>query len=86
MSTHSQRRRLVGIVVSDKMSKTIVVEVDRRYRHPVYRKVLQRSSRYKAHDENGTAREGDLVQIVEWRPLSATKRWKLEQILRTSGA
>ncbi len=80
------RRRLVGVVVSDKTNKTIVVEVDRTYRHPVYRKVLRRSSRYKAHDEGDIAQSGDLVQIIEWHPLSATKRWKLEQVLRKAGA
>jgi len=80
------RRRLVGVVVSDKTNKTIVVEVDRTYRHPVYRKVLRRSSRYKAHDEGDIAQAGDLVQIIEWHPLSATKRWKLEQVLRKAGA
>lgn len=80
------RRRLVGVVVSDKMQKTIVVEVERSIRHPVYQKVLHRSKKYKAHDETGVARQGDTVQIVEWRPLSATKRWKLDQVLRKAGA
>ena len=76
------RRRLTGVVVSDKMDKTIVVRVDRTIRHRVYQKVLRRSKNYKAHDENGTAHMGDLVKIVESRPLSATKRWALEQIVR----
>jgi len=80
------RRRLVGVVVSDKMQKTIVVEVERSIRHPVYRKVLRRSKRYKAHDEQNSAKPGDRVQIMEWRPLSADKRWKLEHILRKAGA
>jgi small subunit ribosomal protein S17 len=80
------RRRLVGVVVSDKMQKTIVVEVERSIRHPVYRKVLRRSKRYKAHDEQNSAKPGDTVQIMEWRPLSADKRWKLEQIIRKAGA
>lgn len=80
------RRRLVGVVVSDKMQKTIVVEVERSIRHPIYRKVLRRSKRYKAHDELGSAKPGDRVQIMEWRPISADKRWKLEQILRKAGA
>jgi len=80
------RRRLVGVVVSDKMQKTIVVEVERSIRHPIYQKVLHRSKKYKAHDELGTAKQGDRVQIIEWRPLSATKRWKLDQVLRKAGA
>jgi SSU ribosomal protein S17P len=77
---------MVGVVVSDKTAKTIVVEIDRTVRHPVYRKVLRRSQRYMAHDEQDEAREGDLVQIVESRPLSARKRWRLEQILRRANA
>ncbi len=81
-----KRRRLVGVVVSDKMAKTIVVRVDRTIRHPVYQKVLRRGKNFKAHDETNSAHEGDLVQIVESRPLSATKRWMLEQIVRKAGA
>jgi small subunit ribosomal protein S17 len=80
-----KRRRLVGVVVSDKMQKTIVVRVERTLRHPVYQKVLRRGKNYKAHDEGNTAHEGDLVQIVESRPLSADKRWKLDQIVRKAG-
>jgi small subunit ribosomal protein S17 len=81
-----KRRRLVGVVVSDKMAKTIVVRVDRTIRHPLYQKVLRRGKNFKAHDEGNTAHEGDVVQIVESRPLSATKRWQLEQIVRKAGA
>jgi len=77
-----RRRRLIGMVVSDKMQKTIVVRVERTLRHPVYKKVLTRSKKYKAHDENALAREGDLVQIVEHRPISKTKRWMLEQVIQ----
>ncbi len=84
--SRENRRRMVGIVVSDKTAKTIVVKVDRTVRHPVYRKVLRRSQRYMAHDEQDEAREGDLVQIVESRPLSARKRWRLEQIVRKANA
>ncbi len=84
--SRENRRRMVGVVVSDKTAKTIVVEIDRTVRHPVYRKVLRRSQRYMAHDEQDEAREGDLVQIVESRPLSARKRWRLEQILRKANA
>lgn len=77
-----RRRRLTGLVVSDKMQKTIVVRVERTVRHPVYKKVLTRGKNYKAHDEDNAAREGDLVQIVEHRPISKTKRWMLEQIIQ----
>ncbi|MBO9345501.1 MAG: 30S ribosomal protein S17 [Chloroflexi bacterium] len=77
-----RRRRLIGTVVSDKMQKTIVVRVERTLRHPLYKKVLTRSKKYKAHDENELAREGDIVQIVEHRPISKTKRWMLEQIIQ----
>ncbi len=77
-----RRRRLTGMVVSDKMQKTIVVRVERTVRHPLYKKVLTRSKKYKAHDENGQAHEGDLVRIVEHRPISKTKRWMLEEIVR----
>ncbi|GIV83719.1 MAG: hypothetical protein KatS3mg052_0726 [Candidatus Roseilinea sp.] len=76
-----RRRRLTGVVVSDKMQKTIVVRVERTVRHPLYKKVLTRSKKYKAHDEHEQAREGDLVRIVEHRPISKTKRWMLEEIV-----
>lgn len=77
-----RRRRLTGVVVSDKMQKTIVVRVERTVRHPLYKKVLTRSKKYKAHDENEQAHEGDLVRIVEHPPISKTKRWMLEEIIR----
>jgi|SRR3954447_14731273 small subunit ribosomal protein S17 len=70
-----------GYVVSDKMEKTIVVEVEDRVKHPLYGKVIRRTSKVKAHDEQGTAGVGDLVVISETRPLSATKRWRLVEIL-----
>ncbi|HEY3342263.1 MAG TPA: 30S ribosomal protein S17 [Anaerolineae bacterium] len=81
-----KRHRLVGVVVSDKMAKTIVVRVDRTIRHPLYQKVLRRGKNFTAHDETNSAHEGDMVRIVESRPLSATKRWKLEEIIRKAGA
>lgn len=81
-----KRRRLEGVVVSDKMAKTIVVRVDRSIRHPLYQKVLRRGKNFKAHDETNSAHEGDMVRIVESRPLSATKRWALEEIIRKAGA
>ena len=70
-----------GLVVSDKMDKTIVVEVEDRVKHGLYGKVLRRTSKLKAHDEQNTAGIGDLVLISETRPLSATKRWRLVEIL-----
>lgn len=70
-----------GYVVSDKMQKTIVVEVEDRVKHPLYGKVLRRASKVKAHDENNTAGVGDFVLISETRPLSATKRWRLVEII-----
>ena len=70
-----------GLVVSDKMEKTIVVEVEDRVKHPLYGKVIRRTSKVKAHDEQNTAGIGDLVLINETRPLSATKRWRLVEIL-----
>jgi len=70
-----------GYVVSDKMNKTIVVEVEDRVKHPLYGKVIRRSTKIKAHDENNTAGIGDLVVIAETRPLSATKNWRLVEIV-----
>ncbi|WP_426593027.1 30S ribosomal protein S17 [Cellulomonas sp. McL0617] len=70
-----------GYVVSDKMDKTVVVEVEDRVKHPLYGKVIRRTSKVKAHDENGTAGVGDLVLIMETRPLSATKRFRLVEVL-----
>ena len=81
-----KRRRLVGVVVSEKMAKTIVVRVDRTIRHRLYQKVLRRGKNFTAHDETNSAHEGDMVRIVESRPLSATKRWALEEIIRKAGA
>lgn len=80
-----KRREVVGTVVSDKMQKTIVVKVDRRVRHGMYGKYVTRSNRVKAHDEQNTAKIGDLVQIAESRPLSRDKRWVLTNIIRRAG-
>jgi small subunit ribosomal protein S17 len=74
------RKARRGYVVSDKMDKTIVVEVEDRVKHPLYGKVIRRTSKVKAHDEQNTAGIGDLVVIAETRPLSATKRWRLVEI------
>ncbi len=76
------RRILVGMVVSDKMQKTIVVKVDRRVKHSLYGKYIIRSERYKAHDEKNEAKVGDRVELVESRPLSREKRWALKSIIR----
>ncbi len=75
------RKTRRGYVVSDKMNKTIVVEVEDRVKHPLYGKVIRRSTKVKAHDEQNSAGIGDLVLISETRPLSATKNWRLVEIL-----
>ena len=75
------RKALRGIVVSDKMDKTIVVEVQDRKKHSLYGKVMKTSKRVKAHDEENTAGVGDRVRIAETRPLSASKRWRLVEIV-----
>jgi len=75
------RKTRRGYVVSDKMNKTIVVEVEDRVKHPLYGKVIRRSTKVKAHDEQNSAGIGDLVLIAETRPLSATKNWRLVEIL-----
>lgn len=71
----------VGVVVSDKMDKTRVVAVQRTFRHPRYERVVQRTRRFKAHDERNESRTGDRVLIVETRPLSKEKRWRIKEIL-----
>jgi small subunit ribosomal protein S17 len=76
-----ERKTREGYVVSDKMEKTIVVELEDRVKHPRYAKVIRRTSKVKAHDEQGVAGVGDRVLLAETRPLSATKRWRLVQIL-----
>jgi len=80
-SERNDRKVREGIVVSDKMDKTITVEVSDRVKHGMYSKVLSRSSKLKAHDEQNAAGMGDRVMIMETRPLSATKRWRLVQII-----
>ena len=77
----NNRRRLVGRVTSNKMDKTLVVSVEVSKRHRLYDKVLHSTRKFYAHDEENTAQEGDLVQIVECKPMSRTKRWALETIL-----
>jgi small subunit ribosomal protein S17 len=76
-----RRKVREGLVVSDKMDKTVVVEVEDRVKHPLYGKVMRRTSKLKAHDENNTSGIGDRVLLMETRPLSATKRWRVVEIL-----
>lgn len=81
-----QRRQREGIVISDKMDKTVVVRVDRRIRHPLYHKELLRSKKLYVHDEERKARVGDVVRVMETRPFSKLKRWRLVEILRSAEA
>ena len=76
----------VGTVVSDKMDKTVVVAVENRFPHPIYKKIISRTTRYKVHDEDNNCKVGDQVRIIETKPLSATKRWKVSEVLRAKEA
>lgn len=76
-----RRKERVGIVVSDKMDKTITVEVDRAMHHPIYDKMVRTATKFKVHDEKNSAKTGDRVRIEETRPLSKTKRWRLVEII-----
>jgi small subunit ribosomal protein S17 len=80
-ATRGSRKVREGLVVSDKMDKTVVVEVEDRVKHPLYGKVIRRTSKLKVHDEQNAAGIGDRVLLMETRPLSATKRWRLVEIL-----
>lgn len=75
------RKTRIGLVVSDKMDKTVVVRIDRRMPHPTYGKMVTRTARLKAHDEENSAKLGDTVRIMETRPLSKDKRWRLVEIV-----
>ena len=75
------KRVLTGVIVSDKGEKTVVVNVERKVKHPLYGKIIRTTSKVKAHDEKGDAGVGDRVRIMETRPLSATKRWRLVEII-----
>ena len=75
------RKTRVGVVVSDKMDKTIVVEIRTRVKHPLYGKIMNRTKKFKAHDENNECGIGDTVRIMETRPLSKDKRWRLVEII-----
>ncbi len=76
------RKTKIGRVVSDKMEKTVVVRVETVKRHPIYRRAVRRSTKFLAHDEHETAQMGDLVKIIETRPLSKLKRWRVAEILQ----
>ena len=78
----TRRKVRQGVVVSDKTDKTIVVSVERTVRHPLYGKVQRRSKRYHAHDEENSCKVGDVVRIMECRPLSRTKRWRLVEVVK----
>lgn len=75
------RKTRVGMVVSDKMAKTVVVSIERRVQHPVYGKMVRRTKKLKAHDEQNEAKTGDTVRIMETRPLSKDKRWRVVEII-----
>ena len=81
MSERNMRKTVVGKVVSDKMDKTIVVAIEDSVKHKLYNKVIKRTIRFKAHDEKNEARVGDRVKIMETRPLSKDKRWRLVEIV-----
>jgi len=76
-----RRKVRVGVVVSDKMDKTVLVRIDRRVRHPLYKKTVAKASKLAAHDESNDAHVGDLVRVVETRPLSKSKRWRVVEIV-----
>lgn len=82
--SRGQRKTREGSVVSDRMDKTVVVSVERRFAHPLYGKQVTRHKKYYAHDEQDEARVGDVVRITETRPLSKKKRWRLVEVIRKS--
>ena len=81
-TTPNNKNEKVGSVVSSKMAKTIVVEVIRRVPHPLYKRIISKRRKFYAHDEQGEAKVGDVVRIIECRPLSKLKRWQLKEVLR----
>ncbi len=82
MADRGQRKSQVGVVTSDKMAKTVVVKIEMVRRHPLYKRTIRRSKAFKAHDEENAAKVGDQVRIVESRPLSKEKRWRVVEILK----
>ncbi|MFR8001957.1 MAG: 30S ribosomal protein S17 [Hydrogeniiclostridium sp.] len=81
MSDRNMRKSAVGKVVSDKMDKTIVVAIEDSVKHPLYKKIIKRTVKFKAHDEKNECKAGDRVRIMETRPLSKDKRWRLVEII-----
>ncbi|MDR3299889.1 MAG: 30S ribosomal protein S17 [Candidatus Accumulibacter sp.] len=86
MSEEKSKRTLIGRVVSDKMEKTVTVLVERRVKHPIYDKIIVRSKKYHAHNDDNLARAGDLVEIQEVRPVSKTKSWAVIKLLEKAVA
>ena len=82
MKERGIRKILIGTVYSDKMDKTVVVMVERLVKHPRYKKYVKKGAKYKAHDENNECHTGDIVSIIETRPLSREKRWKVKKIIK----
>ncbi len=81
VTKRNSRKERVGLVVSDKMEKTITVALQRQVKHPIYKKFLKKTTKLMAHDENNEAHQGDTVRIMETRPLSKNKRWRLVEVL-----
>lgn len=81
MSERNDRKVKTGKVVSDKMDKTIVVSIERLVQHPLYKKSIKKTVKFKAHDENNESRIGDIVEVMETRPLSKDKRWRVTQVI-----
>jgi small subunit ribosomal protein S17 len=79
---HSKKNEKIGEVLASKMAKTIVVEVIRRVPHPLYKRIVSKKKKFYAHDETGVAKVGDVVRIIECRPLSKLKRWELKEVIR----
>ena len=86
MSETTSKRTLIGRVVSDKMDKTVTVLVERRVKHPMYDKIIVRSTKYHAHNDSNSAKSGDLVEIQESRPISKTKAWMVTKLLQKAVA
>lgn len=80
-AARGRRKVRTGVVVSDKMDRTVLVRIDRKVRHPLYKKIVRRTTRLAAHDEENAAHVGDTVRVVETRPLSKTKRWRVVEIV-----
>ena len=85
-NSRANRKERIGVVISDKMDKTITVRVERVMHHPVYNRGVRKAAKFKVHDENDSAKTGDVVRIQETRPLSKTKRWRLVEVVKRSSA